>query len=147
MFLLFVFTVARVCLFLLIPAALVFFFFCRYCLLKPIFLLVLTKLQVTYTNVILPLAELQAQQFPLIQSCMLPKLVSTREDVRKASAEAERRIDAHLDICRFASIFSCTICDFCPHVLLMGLSLKLMKCFILALVAKFAGLTEKRQYG
>ncbi|GAU16623.1 hypothetical protein TSUD_233760 [Trifolium subterraneum] len=55
--------------------------------------------KVTYANVISPLAELQAQQFPLIQSCLLPKLVSTREDVRKASAEAERRIDAHLDIC------------------------------------------------
>ncbi|KAK7312011.1 hypothetical protein RJT34_10542 [Clitoria ternatea] len=55
--------------------------------------------KVTYANVILPLAELQAEQFPLIQSCVLPKLVSTREDVRKASAEAERRIDAHLDTC------------------------------------------------
>ncbi|XP_024636041.1 probable thimet oligopeptidase isoform X2 [Medicago truncatula] len=55
--------------------------------------------KVTYANVISPLAELQAQQFPLIQSCLLPKLVSTREDERKASAEAERRIDAHLNIC------------------------------------------------
>ncbi|KAL2332697.1 hypothetical protein Fmac_013910 [Flemingia macrophylla] len=55
--------------------------------------------KVTYANVISPLAELQAQQFPLIQSCVFPKLVSTREDVRKASAEAERRIDAHLDVC------------------------------------------------
>ncbi|XP_020228604.1 probable thimet oligopeptidase isoform X2 [Cajanus cajan] len=55
--------------------------------------------KVTYANVISPLAELQAQQFPLIQSCVFPKLVSTREDVRKASAEAEQRIDAHLDAC------------------------------------------------
>ncbi|KAK7306216.1 hypothetical protein VNO77_44142 [Canavalia gladiata] len=55
--------------------------------------------KVTYANVIAPLSELQAQQFPLIQSCVFPKLVSTREDLRKASAEAERRIDAHLDAC------------------------------------------------
>ncbi|WVZ08365.1 hypothetical protein V8G54_021711 [Vigna mungo] len=51
--------------------------------------------KVTYANVIEPLAELQAQQFPL-------KMVSTREDVRKASAEAERRIDDHFDACRNA---------------------------------------------
>ncbi|KAG5090246.1 hypothetical protein JHK82_049024 [Glycine max] len=55
--------------------------------------------KVTYANVISPLAELQAQQFPLVQSCVFQKMVSTREDVRKASAEAERRIDAHLDAC------------------------------------------------
>ncbi|KAL1336485.1 hypothetical protein HN51_030841 [Arachis hypogaea] len=55
--------------------------------------------KVTYSNVISPLAELQAQQFPLIQSCVFPKMVSTREDVRKASAEAEQRIDAHIDMC------------------------------------------------
>jgi len=61
-------------------------------------------LQVTYANVIAPLAELQAQQFPLVQSCVFPKMVSTREDVRKASAEAERRIDDHFDACRFANI-------------------------------------------
>ncbi|XAR48147.1 Neurolysin [Bertholletia excelsa] len=51
--------------------------------------------KVTYTNAILPLAELEAEQFPLVQSCVFPKLVSASEDVRKASAEAERRIDAH----------------------------------------------------
>ncbi|KAL2543331.1 putative thimet oligopeptidase [Abeliophyllum distichum] len=53
----------------------------------------------TYANAILPLAELEAQQFPLIQSCVFPKLVSISEDVRKASAEAERRIDAHISTC------------------------------------------------
>ncbi|KAK9277753.1 hypothetical protein L1049_007300 [Liquidambar formosana] len=50
-------------------------------------------------NVISPLAELEAQQFPLVQSCVFPKLVSTSDDVRKASAEAERRIDAHFLKC------------------------------------------------
>ncbi|CAI9768757.1 unnamed protein product [Fraxinus pennsylvanica] len=55
--------------------------------------------KVTYANAILPLAELEAQQFPLIQSCVFPKLVSVSEDVRKASAEAERRIDAHISTC------------------------------------------------
>lgn len=57
--------------------------------------------QVTYANTILPLAELEAHQFPLVQSCAFPKLVSASEDIRKASIEAERRIDAHLSRCRF----------------------------------------------
>lgn len=52
-------------------------------------------------NVVAPLAELEAEQFPLIQSCVFPKLVSTSDDVRKASAEAEQRIDAHIMSCRF----------------------------------------------
>ncbi|XP_052186580.1 probable thimet oligopeptidase isoform X2 [Diospyros lotus] len=56
--------------------------------------------KVTYANTILPLAELEAWQFPLVQSCVFPKLVSTFEDVRKASAETERRIDAHVSTCR-----------------------------------------------
>lgn len=55
--------------------------------------------KVTYANTIIPLAELEAQQFPLIQSCVFPKLVSSSEDIRKASIEAERRIDAHISIC------------------------------------------------
>ncbi|KAH6798728.1 Zincin-like metalloproteases family protein [Perilla frutescens var. frutescens] len=55
--------------------------------------------KVTYANTILPLAELEAHQFPLIQSCTFPKLVSSSEDIRKASIEAERRIDAHISIC------------------------------------------------
>ncbi|KAL5717777.1 thimet oligopeptidase [Ranunculus cassubicifolius] len=55
--------------------------------------------KVTYANVILPLAELEAEQLPLVQSCVFPKMVSVSEDVRKASAEAERRIEAHAFIC------------------------------------------------
>ncbi|KDP26747.1 hypothetical protein JCGZ_17905 [Jatropha curcas] len=55
--------------------------------------------KVTYANVIAPLADLDAQHFPLIQSCVFPKLVSPLEDVRKASAEAERRIDEHISTC------------------------------------------------
>ncbi|KAF5726694.1 putative oligopeptidase [Tripterygium wilfordii] len=54
---------------------------------------------VNYMNVIAPLAELEVRQFSLIQSCAFPKLVSTSEVVRKASAEAERRIDAHVLKC------------------------------------------------
>lgn len=57
--------------------------------------------QVSYANVISPLAELEAQQFPLIQSCVFPKMVSTLDDVRKASCEAEKRLDSHLLMCRF----------------------------------------------
>lgn len=64
--------------------------------------------QVTYTNAIQPLAELEALHFPLIQSCVFPKLVSASEDIRKASAEAERRIDAHISTCRFCIILSST---------------------------------------
>ncbi|XWS63803.1 hypothetical protein CRYUN_Cryun06bG0133300 [Craigia yunnanensis] len=55
--------------------------------------------KVTYKNVISPLAELEAQQFPLVQSCVVPKLVSTSYKVRKASAEAEKKIDAHASSC------------------------------------------------
>ncbi|KAF5200448.1 Mitochondrial intermediate peptidase protein [Thalictrum thalictroides] len=53
----------------------------------------------TYANTILRLAELEAQQLPLVQSCVLPKMVSVSDDIRKASAEAERRIDAHVLVC------------------------------------------------
>lgn len=55
--------------------------------------------KVTFMNVISPLAELEAQQFPLVQSCVFPKLVCTSDDVRKSSAEAERKIDAHMLSC------------------------------------------------
>ncbi|GAA0170696.1 metalloprotease [Lithospermum erythrorhizon] len=55
--------------------------------------------KVTYDNVVLPLAELEALQFPMIQSCIFPKMVSPFEDLRKASAEAERKIDAHVSTC------------------------------------------------
>ncbi|KAL5997347.1 hypothetical protein ACLOJK_008277 [Asimina triloba] len=55
--------------------------------------------KVTYANAVLPLAELEAQQFPLVQSCVFQKMIATSDDVQKASAEAERRIDSHLLMC------------------------------------------------
>lgn len=55
--------------------------------------------KVSYKNVISPLVDLETQQFPLLQSCIFPKMVSSSEDVRKASAEAERRIDTHVKKC------------------------------------------------
>ncbi|XVF85164.1 hypothetical protein PTKIN_Ptkin17bG0096300 [Pterospermum kingtungense] len=55
--------------------------------------------KVTYKNVISPLAELDAQQFPLVQSCVVLKLVSTSDKVRKASALAEKKIDIHVSSC------------------------------------------------
>lgn len=75
-------------------------------------------------NVVSPLAELEAQQFPMIQSCVFPKLVSTSDDVRKASAEAERRIDGHVLICRFYlcsdllpfGLFSLSPMDWCDVI-------------------------------
>lgn len=66
------------------------------------------NVQVSYTNVVLPLAELEAEEFPLVQSCIFPKMVSGSDDVRKASAQAEGRIDAHKLSCRsVAPVYSC----------------------------------------
>lgn len=56
--------------------------------------------KVTYANVITPLAELEAYQFPLVQSCLAPKMVSSSEDVRKASADAEIRLDSFFSMSR-----------------------------------------------
>ncbi|XP_010556176.1 PREDICTED: probable thimet oligopeptidase [Tarenaya hassleriana] len=52
--------------------------------------------RVSYENVVLPLAELEARQFPLIQSCMFPKMLAPEDTVRKTSAEVEQKIDAHI---------------------------------------------------
>ena len=49
----------------------------------------------------LPLAEIEARLLPLIQCCVVPKMISPQDNVRKASAEAELRIDAHLLSCRW----------------------------------------------
>lgn len=51
--------------------------------------------QVSYDNVIAPLANLQAEEFALVQSCVFPALVSTSKEVRDASSEAEKRLDAY----------------------------------------------------
>ncbi|CAL4972605.1 unnamed protein product [Urochloa decumbens] len=51
--------------------------------------------KVSFENVVVPLAELDALQFPLVQACVLPRMVSPSEDVRKASADAEKRLDSH----------------------------------------------------
>ncbi|XP_065021146.1 probable thimet oligopeptidase isoform X5 [Musa acuminata AAA Group] len=56
--------------------------------------------KVSYTNVIAPLAELEAHQFSSVQSCVFPKMVSTSNDIRKASAEAESRLNLHFLTCR-----------------------------------------------
>ncbi|KAI3933466.1 hypothetical protein MKX01_022045 [Papaver californicum] len=55
--------------------------------------------EVTYANVILPIAELEAHQFPLVQSCVFQRMVAVPEEVRKASAEAEKKIDDHILMC------------------------------------------------
>lgn len=54
----------------------------------------------TYENVIAPLANLEAEEFALVQSCVFPALVSTSKEVRDASSEAEKRIDAYNVKCR-----------------------------------------------
>ncbi|KAL0807092.1 hypothetical protein Bca101_099584 [Brassica carinata] len=56
--------------------------------------------KLSYENVVLPPAELEARQLPLIQSCVIPKMLSPHDNVRKASAEAELKIDDHLLSCR-----------------------------------------------
>ncbi|XP_013706338.2 probable thimet oligopeptidase isoform X1 [Brassica napus] len=56
--------------------------------------------KLSYENVVLPLAELEARLLPLIQCCVVPKMISPQDNVRKASAEAELKIDAHLLSCR-----------------------------------------------
>ncbi|BAB90533.1 endopeptidase-like protein [Oryza sativa Japonica Group] len=59
--------------------------------------------KVSFSNVIAPLAELDAQQFPLVQACVLPRMVSPSDDVRRASAEAEKRLDSHFQQCSYRS--------------------------------------------
>jgi len=61
----------------------------------------LCSIKVKYQD-IMALAELEARQFPMIQSCIFPRLVSMSDDVRKASAEAERLLNTHFASCRFA---------------------------------------------
>ncbi|KAL2629464.1 hypothetical protein R1flu_014150 [Riccia fluitans] len=51
--------------------------------------------EVSYERVIAPLVNLETEEFPLVQSCVFPRLVAVSKDVRDASAEAEMRIDAH----------------------------------------------------
>lgn len=55
------------------------------------------------------LAELEAKHFPLVQSCVFPRLVSTSEEVRKASAEAEQRINTHIGSCRKREDIYCVV--------------------------------------
>lgn len=76
--------------------------------------------KVTYKNVISPLAELEAQQFPLVQSCVVPKLVSTSDKVRKASAEAEKKIDAHISSCSKREDVYCVVKAFAAKGEWMG---------------------------
>ncbi|CAN8238677.1 unnamed protein product [Cochlearia groenlandica] len=56
--------------------------------------------KLSYENVVLPLAELEARQFSLIQCCVFPKMLSPKNSVRRASAEAEKKIDDHILSCR-----------------------------------------------
>ncbi|VAH66789.1 unnamed protein product [Triticum turgidum subsp. durum] len=55
--------------------------------------------KVNFANAIAPLAELDAQQFPLVQACVLPRMVSPSEDICRASADAEKRLDSHFLLC------------------------------------------------
>ncbi|KAL2903544.1 putative thimet oligopeptidase [Bienertia sinuspersici] len=58
---------------------------------------------------IMVLAELEARHFPLVQSCVFPRLVSISEEVRKASAEAEHRINTHIGSCRKREDVYCVV--------------------------------------
>ena len=72
-------------------------------------------LQVSFANAIAPLAELDAHQFPLVQACLLPRMVSPSEDVCRASAEAEKRLDSHFVLCRCIVTYSYYI-TFCIYL-------------------------------
>ncbi len=50
---------------------------------------------------IAPLANLEAEEFAGVQGCVFPSLVAVSKDVRNASTEAEKKIDAHNVKCRF----------------------------------------------
>jgi hypothetical protein len=56
---------------------------------------------VSYETVIAPLANLEAEEFAGVQGCVFPSLVAVSKDVRNASTEAEKKIDAHNVKCRF----------------------------------------------
>ncbi|KAL0927428.1 hypothetical protein M5K25_001595 [Dendrobium thyrsiflorum] len=56
--------------------------------------------KVSYINAVDPLVDLEQYQYPLVQSCIFQKMVATSDDVRKASADAERRLDSHFLMCR-----------------------------------------------
>ncbi|XP_020575057.1 probable thimet oligopeptidase isoform X2 [Phalaenopsis equestris] len=55
---------------------------------------------VSYENAVAPLADLEEFQYPLVQSCIFQKMVATSDEVRKASADAERILDSHFLMCR-----------------------------------------------
>ncbi|PKU61540.1 thimet oligopeptidase [Dendrobium catenatum] len=55
--------------------------------------------RVSYNNAVAPLVDLEEYQYPLVQSCIFQKMVATSDDVRKASADAERRLDSHFLMC------------------------------------------------
>ncbi|XP_078433640.1 zincin-like metalloproteases family protein isoform X2 [Wolffia australiana] len=56
--------------------------------------------KVTFSSAISPLASLEADLFPLVQSCIFLRMVSTCDDIRQASADAERMLDSHFLTCR-----------------------------------------------
>ncbi|KAJ4884179.1 putative thimet oligopeptidase [Raphanus sativus] len=90
--------------------------------------------KLSYENVVLPLAELEARLLPLIQCCVVPKMVSPHDSVRKASAEAEMKIDAHLlssrkreDVYRVVRIYAAKGESIAPDA----------KCYLQCLVRDF----------
>ncbi|KNA16134.1 hypothetical protein SOVF_091710 isoform A [Spinacia oleracea] len=64
--------------------------------------------KVTYQDIMV-LAELEAKHFPLVQSCVFPRLVSSSAEVRKASAEAEQKINTHIGSCRKREDVFCVV--------------------------------------
>ncbi|KAJ4884005.1 putative thimet oligopeptidase [Raphanus sativus] len=90
--------------------------------------------KLSYENVVLPLAELEARQLPLVQCCVIPKMLSPHDNVRRASAEAEVKIDAHLlssrkreDVYRVIRIYAAKGESIAPEA----------KCYLQCLVRDF----------
>lgn len=60
-------------------------------------------LQVSFETVIAPLANSESRDFSQIQGCVFPSLVAISKELRDASSEAEKKIDAYQVKCRLCS--------------------------------------------
>ncbi|KAJ7562830.1 hypothetical protein O6H91_03G085800 [Diphasiastrum complanatum] len=65
--------------------------------------------KVTYATVIAPLANLEVEEFVLIQSCTFLSLVAASKDIRQASAVAESKIDHYHAQCSMREDVYCVV--------------------------------------
>ncbi|XP_006646576.1 probable thimet oligopeptidase [Oryza brachyantha] len=102
--------------------------------------------KVSFSNVIAPLAELDAQLFPLVQACVLPRMVSPSDDVRRSSAEAEKRLDFHFLQCRQREDVYCVIKAFMQKGERIGLeATRFVQCMVREFERNGAKLTQSKK--